>query len=218
MKRFGELFRMIETATDVVGEMSALIEILDHLAPRLDTYEQALYLYVYRHTYLAAKGTRIAEGTIYEKLRSLASKGCVELLDVTRRGTRLRLRLPAEIPGVIPAIDDLPVQDIEIADFFTEPRMRTAIFERDGWRCFYCLKHLDSSNGVVEHIVSRPHGNNGYRNLVAACARCNNRKGFQSADAYLRRLFREGFLSDEELTEQLLLLAQTQSGGASPIL
>ena len=29
-----------------------IIEFQDHLAPRLDTYEQAIYLYLFRHTRL----------------------------------------------------------------------------------------------------------------------------------------------------------------------
>ncbi len=71
----------------------------DYLAPKLDTYEQALYLYIFRHGRLlgaeevvigfkAARrrmacgigqdGRPMSENTAYEKLRSLQSKGCQE--------------------------------------------------------------------------------------------------------------------------------------------
>src|SRR2546426_5908248 len=96
----------------------------DHLAPLLDTYEQAIYLYILRHgrlqgieeivigfksarrriaTGIGEKGKPISERTCYEKPRSLQAKKCVEILGTERGGTRIRLRLPSEIDGIIPA-------------------------------------------------------------------------------------------------------------------
>lgn len=72
------------------------IEFQDHMAPKLDTYEQTIYLYLFRHSHL--KGTKetvislksspkkiatgigkagspISENTCSEKLRSLEKKG-----------------------------------------------------------------------------------------------------------------------------------------------
>ncbi len=70
----------------------------DNLAPRLDTYEQTIYLYVFRHSRLIGidevtigfksartrmacgigeKGKPMSEGTAYLKLASLQAKGCV---------------------------------------------------------------------------------------------------------------------------------------------
>ena len=78
-----------------------LKDVQDHLAPRLDTYEQAIYLYVFRHTRLldedeavvglrsarrriacgiGEKGKPMSAGTAYRKLQSLQDKGCVELV------------------------------------------------------------------------------------------------------------------------------------------
>lgn len=66
----------------------------DYLAPRLDTYEQALYLYIFRHGRhmgnaevtvgfksarrkmafgIGEKGKPMSEGVCYDKLRSLES-------------------------------------------------------------------------------------------------------------------------------------------------
>ncbi|MBH2044210.1 MAG: hypothetical protein I8H87_11960 [Comamonadaceae bacterium] len=103
----------------------------DHLAPRLDVYEQAIYLYLLRHTHIEGKreavigfksarkklafgtgraGTSPSEGVIYEKLRGLEQKGCVKILSTERAGTRIEVFLPSEMPGLLPvatAISDI---------------------------------------------------------------------------------------------------------------
>ena len=114
-------------------------EYLDYLAPKLDTYEQAVYLYLLRHSRLqgkdevvvgfksarrrmalgiGTKGTPMSESTCYEKLRSLAAKGCVEMLGTERDGTRVRLRLASEVEGVIPVAQAAAYLSIEDMDFF----------------------------------------------------------------------------------------------------
>lgn len=227
---------MQSAITNDVCDASALIDILDYLAPTLDTYEQALYFYVYRHSRLigrseavigfksaskrmafgvGAKNTRIAEGTIYGKLRSLEQKGFIELRDVTRAGTRIHLRLPSEIPGLVRrALEEEP--EIETLDFYSSAALRDAIFKRDHWKCAYCLRKLSSDNAVLDHITSRPAGENSYRNLIASCARCNSRKGAEPPDHYLRRLFREELLTELEFHAQLRLVRDTQQGVRLP--
>lgn len=117
-----------------------LIEFQDHLGPRLDTYEQAIYLYVFRHSRLigldevvlgfksarrrmalglGTAGTHMAETTCYEKLRSLQAKGCLEIITVERNGSRIRLKLPTEIPGVIIVKESLGIAGLEEMDFFS---------------------------------------------------------------------------------------------------
>jgi len=94
----------------------------DHLAPKLDTYEQAIYLFVFRHSRLIGleqvtlgfksaririargageKGKPMSLNTVYLKLASLQSKGCIDILRTTAEGRVLRLRVPSEIPGLI---------------------------------------------------------------------------------------------------------------------
>jgi hypothetical protein len=197
-----------------------LEDFLDYLAPRLDTYEQAIYLYVFRHSRsvdkedvaigfkssrrkmslgIGEKGKPMAEGTCYEKLRSLQKKGCLEVLDVVRQGTRVKLYLPSEIPGLIPAQRSAPLRSLEDMDFVNVPENRLAIVEREGNKCFYCLRAIDSSNYVIEHVVVPGHaGDNSYRNVVASCQSCNNRKGNSSAEDFLRSLYRNGYLSEAE--------------------
>lgn len=46
------------------------------------------------------------------------------------------------------------------------------------------VRELGGQNHVIEHVRSRPDGTNGYRNAVAACIQCNNRKGAAAAEDY----------------------------------
>ena len=115
----------------------------DHLAPRLDTYEQAVYLYIFRHSRLIGKdeivigfksartrmacgigekGKPMSENTAYLKLQSLSEKGCIDIIATERVGRRIRLNLPQEIPGVIPEpAESIPVSLDEV-DFLMSPR------------------------------------------------------------------------------------------------
>ena len=214
-----------------------LKDIQDHLAPRLDTYEQAIYLYIFRHTRLigledaiigfksarrrmacgiGTKGSPMSEGTAYEKLQSLQAKGCVAILDSTREGNRLALKLPSEIPGVIAAPSETPPPDLESEDFFEVEENRLRILARERNRCFYCLRQITRDNHVIEHVVSRPSGNNGYRNVVAACRTCNNRKSSSDAEDHLRLLYREGFLNEEDFRDGLARLEHLRAGELKP--
>lgn len=214
-------------------------EFEDYLAPKLDTYEQALYLYVLRHSRLldlaeitigfksarrkmafgiGEKGKPMSEGTCYEKLRSLQAKHCLEILGTERDGTRMRLFLPSEIHGLIPIQPPSEHRTIEDLDFFVEEANRQAILVRDNYACFYCGRALTESNYVIEHVISRPEGNNTYRNLVAACLDCNNRKNDIPADDFLRSLYRQGLLSADELTTRLESLQRLREGKLKPTL
>ena len=209
----------------------------DYLAPRLDTYEQAIYLYLFRHTRLVGfeetvvgfksarrgiaygigeKGKPMSENTAYEKLQSLQKKGCIVILDTKRDGRRIQLKLPSEIPGVIVPSGPLDVPDIETEDFFEVEANRYHILTREGRLCFYCLRQLNDENYVVEHVVSRPTGDNGYRNVVAACRHSNNRKGSPSVEDWLRTLYREGFLDAAAFQGRLSHLERLRTGDLKP--
>lgn len=129
----------------------------DHLAPKLDTYEQAIYLYLFRHTHfigqeeavvgfksarhrmacgVGEKGKPMSENTAYVKLQSLAEKRCVSILDSTREGRKIRLYLPSEIPGIITSDEPVEMPNIETEDFFTVPENRDRILMREEHRCF----------------------------------------------------------------------------------
>ena len=209
----------------------------DHLAPRLDVYEQAIYLYVLRHTVVEGKreeiigfksarkklafgigkaGTPPSEGIFYDKLRSLEAKGCIRVVSSERAGTRVQIVLPSEIPDLVPLATSVVPIDLEALDFFAVPENRKLILEREEWRCFYCIAKLDENNHVIEHVVSRPEGRNSYRNVVGACRRCNNRKNDMLAEDFLRSLYRDGILSGDEFSLRLSLLNKLLAGELKP--
>ena len=209
----------------------------DHLAPRLDTYEQAIYLYLFRHTRLIGleegvvgfksarrrmacgigeKGKPMSENTAYEKLQSLQKKGCIVILDSNRDGRKIRLNLPSEIPGLVVASQAPVVPALEVEDFFEVEGNRVRILARENHRCFYCIRQLNGDNYVIEHVVSRPAGVNDYRNVVAACRQCNNRKGSSSVEDWLRTLYREGFLEAAVFQDRLSHLERLRGGELKP--
>ena len=215
------------------------IQFQDHLAPRLDVYEQMLYLYIARHTVavdqsettigfksarkkmalgVGTVGTSPSETTIYEKLKNLETKGCIKILSSERTGTRLRLIPPHEIPGVIPAsVPDIALT-LEQMDFFAVTENRQLILDREGRQCFYCLAKLNGENYVIEHVISRPSGDNSYRNVVASCRQCNNRKSAETAQDFLRTLYREGLLSTEDFKGRVSHLERLRVGELRPII
>jgi len=220
-----------------VDVVAFLTEFQDYLAPRLDTYEQAIYLYVFRHSRLIGlnevvlgfksvrsrmatgsgeNGKPMADRTCYEKLRSLQAKGCLEVVTVERSGSRIRLRLPSEIPGVVPDPEGPITISLDDMDFYTVAANRSLILSREGSKCFYCLRALNVDNHVIEHVVSRPAGSNGYRNVVAACTQCNNRKSDSDAEDFLRVLYREGFLSNNDFEQRGSHLQRLRAGELRP--
>jgi hypothetical protein len=225
--------------TSILDVGQFLREFQDHLVPKLDTYEQVIYLYVFRRGRLEGnldvvigfkssrrkmgfgigeKGKPMSEGTCYEKLKSLQVKGCLEVVSSDRDGTKVRLKLPSEIPNLIPVKTEPSVLNLEELDFFEMPEYRAAILRRETNLCFYCLRSIDSSNYVIEHIESRPEGNNTYLNVVAACRSCNNRKGSMTAESFLRSLHRSGFLSPEEFELRISALSLLKSGELRPVI
>jgi hypothetical protein len=205
----------------------------DYLAPKLDTYEQAIYLYIFRHsrfvgqneavigfktararmaTGVGIDGTPMSEGSAYKRLKSLEQKQCITIVQTEHKGTRIRLHLPIEITGVVPTEPITPEEiDIEEIDFF-DGENRLAILKREGYRCFYTLKKIDANSFVVDHVVSRPEGDNSYRNLVAASREANNRNGDMLAEDFIRLLYREGLLSEQECHSRLKALADLKAG------
>lgn len=117
--------------------------------------------------------------------------------------------IPNSIAMVQPNLEDI--------DFFTAPENRLAMLSRESNRCFYCLRSLDRFNYVIEHVASRPDGDNGYRNVVAACRGCNNRKGSTAAEGFLRSLYRDGILSAEDLQARIEALGRLGRGELKPL-
>ena len=215
----------------------ALEEFHDHLAPKLDVYEQAVYLYLLRHSRLVGKpsvtvelkslpqrlagvpgpgGRRIGSRTCATKLETLAHKGCLEIVEKQRDRAAVHLRLPSEIPGLVAGAPAATEPDLETIDFTASPRLRRLILERDRRRCFYCLKKLTESSFVVDRVAPGPGLDTSYRNVVATCRRCNNRKGESGAEDLLRVLYRENYVGADELAARLAALGDLRAGRLRP--
>jgi hypothetical protein len=214
-----------------------LADYQDYGAPLLDVYEQAIYIYIVRHTLLndleeavigfksarkkmgfgvGSAGTAPSETIVYKKLRGLEEKGFIKIVASERAGTRIKLLSPFSGKGHNIKFENSIYVKIEDADFFADQNNRKLIVERDGHKCFYCTISLDENNYVIERVISRPIGDNSFKNLVASCRQCNNRKDSSPADDFLRRIYRDGLLSQSELAERLNQLTQLQLGNLRP--
>jgi len=80
----------------------------------------------------------------------------------------------------------------------------------------YCMCKLNNNNFVIEHVVSRPNGNNSYRNIVAACRSCNNKKDNVLAEDFLRTLYRDSLISENEFKDRLNYLIRLKNGELKP--
>ncbi len=177
----------------------------DVLVPRLclTLAERAVYSHLLRHSRLEdrlrlrfsilwlARGNRLSAGSVRLAVRRLVAKGALRLVERTRAGHVVEVRLPEEIRAVRAngAGPGGPAR----------PRRLTARVR--------CLDH------VVPAVRT---GSNSYRNLVSSCAECNSQKGETPAEGFLRLLYRDGRLTAAELTGRLRALEALAAGKLRP--
>ncbi len=137
--------RKRKLTSEAVDAKTALEHFQDYLAPKLDVYEQAVYLYILRHSRLVGrptvsvelksarhkiarglgkKGGPIAVRTCLEKLRSLHAKGCIKLVEEREDAPGVQVLVPSEIPGLIGRSGRPKPPDLEEMDFFNVPENR----------------------------------------------------------------------------------------------
>ena len=213
-----------------------LIDIQDRLVPVLDTYEQAIYHYIFRHTiltqedscYFSTKSAEIGKGsgdrnrppsdeTRSRRLRSLAEKGAVKIIERTRHGILVEIALPDQIPSLTKEGESEFEVDIDSLDFFSNPKLRKVILEREQHRCFYLDKEITEDNFCIDHVIPQANaGDNSYRNLVAACRDANSMKSNQNVEDFIRRLYRESLLSIEEFKGLQEKISKLKNGEIQP--
>lgn len=76
---------------------------------------------------------------------------------------------------------------------FSAPRFRKKVlFNRDNWQCQYCGTRLDWSSVTIDHVTPKSRGGTTcWKNCVAACKKCNSKKGSRSlseTELVLRKL------------------------------
>jgi 5-methylcytosine-specific restriction endonuclease McrA len=207
-------------------------EIEDVLFQRLelDTWERALYWHLFRHTHLEgrptlvigleslSRKTNISTTKLRESIRSMAAKGCITIDDRNRAGHAITLVLPSQIPGLVIAVPE-PRIDLEKIDFYENRRYLQPLMERQQAQCVYCLRTLTAETAALDHLVSQMRGgDNSYRNIVVACDICNSRKQAMAAEEFLRRLYRDGLLGQDELNGRLDAVAQISAGRLLPVI
>jgi hypothetical protein len=212
-----------------------LIEIEDHLAPRLhlDPADVRLYYHLFRHSRAegkddvlisiaqASSDLNCSKNLVKSRLRSLERKGVIEVSGTGWAGTRVRVLLPSQVPGALPDPGTMEggVVDTETIDFYGDPKHRPAIIQREQGRCFYCRRTLTEEDAGLDHVEpQKSNGGNSYRNVVAACHSCNSSKCDDTGEDFLRKLYRKGFLSSSELEARLAEITKLKQGLLRPVL
>jgi len=212
---------------------------LDALAPRLglSVIDRTVYLHLLRLTHVEgrrrvrfsilgiAPHLGLSGGPVREAVRRLLEKGALRLIERSNIGHLVEVRLPGEVrvPGGsrtgTGGRDKLPGgAKLEEADFLRTGALRRAIHAREGGACFYCLRRTPSRAHCLDHVVPLMEGgSNSYRNLVSCCMGCNSEKRVQAAADFLRRLYREGRLSKEDLSARLLAVQALGAGKLRPL-
>jgi 5-methylcytosine-specific restriction endonuclease McrA len=206
----------------------------DSLVPRLrlSVIERTVYSHLLRHTRLEgklrlhfsiswlARNICLSTSPVREGVRRLVSHGALRLVQRSKAGHVVEVRLPGEIRAMrLNSIERRAAAkeneqrshaalNIEEADFLHDKVLRKTIHARERGQCFYCLRRTSSTVHCLDHVVPRSQsGPNSYRNLVSSCMECNVQKGEKSADDFLRRLYRERRLTAAELAARLRALA-----------
>lgn len=164
---------------------------------RLSIMDRAVYFYLLRHTRLEgklqlhcsmpwlARGIGISTGPVRESVRRLVALGALRLIQRSKAGHILEVRLPEEIPAVRPglpavpgeiSVDDAvnalsanldpslhpdpftnapPPVDLEKLDFLKTRALRNSIHFRERGQCFYCLRRTNAHTQCLDHVHPR---------------------------------------------------------------
>jgi predicted DNA-binding transcriptional regulator len=217
----------------------------DQLAPRLrlSVAEHTVYAHLLRHSRLEGKlrlrfsirwlsrNIRLSAGSVRAGVRHLVAQGALRLVQRSKLGHVVEVRLPDEIRPVRlnrieiraaakeEATDARAAVNLEEADFLRTMALRKAIHAREGGQCFYCMRRTPPTFQCLDHVVPLARlGSNSYRNLVSSCMECNAQKGEKAADDFLRWLYREHRLNATELAGRLRALNGLASGELRPSL
>jgi HNH endonuclease len=217
---------------------------------RLSVSERAVYCHLLRHSRLEGKGrcrfsiaslgrgTRLSATGIRAAVRRLARQGALRLVQRSKAGHVVEVRVPDEIRASRCNAPEISERDrlggqaflgrqvrvaqaagLEEVDFMRTKALRHAIHAREGGRCFYCLRRLATGIRCVDHVVPLARsGRNSYRNLVSACLECNTQKGEKRAKDFLRWLYREGRLTVVELNGRVRALQALAAGKVRPVM
>lgn len=102
----------------------------------------------------------------WQRAMILLFKGKAEITEKSEKLINQKIPLPHIIRLTKPV--KIPRQEVMLT--------RKNIYLRDNYTCQYCGKK--STNLTVDHVVPKARdGQESWQNMVAACVRCNNKKG-----------------------------------------
>src|SRR5258708_4968437 len=167
----------------------------DALAPRLrlSTTDRAVYYHLLRHSCFEgksrlhfsiiwlARNLGLTEDTVRAALRRLVQHRALRLVERSKAGHVMDVRLPEEVPGARrstaqtrAAVPSPHSGNLEEIDFMRTPELRQAIHAREGGVCFYCLRPIGPQMQCLDHVVTRAQLRpNSYRTLVSCFLHCN---------------------------------------------
>jgi HNH endonuclease len=227
-----------------INALEVCKELEDVLAPRLklSVLDRAVYLHLLRHSRFEGKSRLrftilwlannmgVTARRVRQAVRRLVDMNVLRLIERSNIGHLVEVRSPGEVPAprgsrtatggpnMLHGRVKLPGKvNLDEVDFLRTPALRQAIHAREGGVCFYCLRRTPSRAHCLDHVVPvAKSGGNSYRNLVSCCLDCNPRKKDLPAEDFLRRLFREGRLSANDLTARLLAVQAIAAGKLRP--
>lgn len=206
---------------------------------RLSVIDHVAYFHLLRHSRLEgkrklrfsipwlARNIHLSTCPTREAVRRLAEQGVLRMVERSKAGHVVEVRLPEEIRGVRGKGNRAheaerrasSTDDIEEVNFLKTLELRRSIHARERGKCFYCLRRVTPRLECIDHVVPRARvGCNSYRNLVSACMECNAQKGERPAEEFLRWLFREHRLGAAELRGRFEALELLASGQLRPTL
>ena len=210
---------------------------LEALAPRLglSVIDRAVYLHLLRLTHVEGKRrlrfsilgiaphVGLSGPPVREAVRRLMDKGALRLIERSNIGHLVEVRLPREVraPRARRTADGgaklRPGTNLDEVDFLRTRALRQSIHDREGGLCFYCLRRTPARSHCLDHVAPAVDGGrNSYRNLVSCCMECNGQKRAQAAPDFLRWLYREGRLSQGDLSARLRAVDALSAGKLRP--
>jgi 5-methylcytosine-specific restriction endonuclease McrA len=210
----------------------------DVLVPRLGltVWDRAVYSYLLRHSLVegnlrlhfavlsVARDLGLSNGPVRQAVRRLDELGALRLLERSKTGHLVEMRLPEQIRALRPAknrasraAEDAAASALESTDFLSTWALRKTIHDRERGACFYCLRRTPAHVQCLDHVVPRARfGRHSYRNLVSSCIECNTAKADRPAPDFLRTLYRLGRLTAAELDGRLRALKDLAAGKLRP--
>src|SRR5260370_11128875 len=125
---------------------------------RLSTTDRVVYTHLFRHSRLEgklqlrfsipwlARGVGLCGNSVRWAVRRLIARGLLRLIERSKAGHLVEVRLPEEVPAVAAGPNDpRPLCPDRTADFedlalLKHPALPPAIHLRVRGRCFYCLR------------------------------------------------------------------------------